>query len=47
MWKIFIWGFFILIITISILNREIDTPHYLLYSLTILYIYYIFYKIKT
>lgn len=46
MWQIILWAFFIFTMTFSILNREIDTFNYLLYSLTLFYIYYIFYQIK-
>jgi hypothetical protein len=46
MWKLLIWVFFIGIMSISVLNREIDTFNYLLYSLVILYIYYVFCQIE-
>lgn len=43
---IIVWGIFIFTMSISIFNHEIDTFHYLLYSLVMLYTYYIFYQIK-
>lgn len=46
MWQIISWIFFIFTMTFSILNKEIDTFNYLLYSLFLFYIFYIFYQIK-
>jgi len=47
MWQIITWILFIILMTFSILNKEIDTFSYILYSLALFYIHYIFYKIKT
>jgi hypothetical protein len=46
LWQIIAWILFIFTMTLSILNKEITTFDYLLYSLFLFYIYYIFYQIK-
>jgi hypothetical protein len=37
-----LWIFFILIMSLSVLNRKIDTFHYILFSLVMLFITYIY-----
>ena len=37
-----LWGLFIIVMSLAALNREIDTFHYILFSLVMLYFTYIY-----
>jgi hypothetical protein len=46
MFLISLWLVFIILMSISVLGRRIDTFHYLLYALVLLYITIIYNEIK-
>jgi hypothetical protein len=43
---IFVWALFIITMSFSVLNRKIDTFHYILFSLVLLYMTYIYKETK-
>lgn len=46
MFLISIWLWFIVLMSISVLGRKIDTFHYILYALILLYVTIIYNEIK-